>query len=134
MHRTLKQDTAKPPMPDMSRQQLRFDEFRREYNNDRPHEALGQKTPGSVYGPSPRRFPEKLREPEYDSGLVVRTVRHGGEIGFKRTYYFISELLAGEKVGLIETEDGRYEIRFGFHPIGTLNERLGKVEPKLTKV
>jgi hypothetical protein len=83
---------------------------------------------------SPRRFPEKLREPEYDHGVEVRIVRHGGEIGFKRNYYFISELLAGEKVGLVEAADGKYEIRFGFHPIAILDARLGKVEPKLTKV
>ncbi len=76
MHRTLKQDTAKPPKADMNRQQIRFDEFRHEYNYDRPHEALDKKTPASVYEPSPRRFPEKLREPEYDHGVEVRTVRH----------------------------------------------------------
>lgn len=134
MHRTLKQDTARPPMPDMNRQQLRFDEFRHEYNYDRPHEALYQKTPASVYGPSPRKYPEKLREPEYDHGVEVRTVRKGGEIGFKRSYYFISELLAGEQVGLVGVEDGKYEIRLGFHPICMLDIGLGKVEPKLTKV
>jgi len=134
MHRTLKQDTARPPMPDMDRQQLRFDEFRREYNNDRPHEALGQKTPASVYESSPRRYPTVVRSPEYDSGVKVRTVRHHGEISLKKNYYFISELLAGEKVGLVEIADGRYEIRFGFHPVAILDERLKKVEPKLTKV
>lgn len=134
MHRTLKQDTANPPQADMDRQQRRFDEFRHEYNDDRPHEALDQKTPASVYEPSPRRFPEKLRDPEYDHGIEIRTVRDGGEIGFKRDYYFISELLAGEKVGLIEAADGKYEIRFGFCPIGILDIRLGKVEPKSTNV
>lgn len=134
MHRTLKQDTARPPMPDMNRQQLRFNEFRHEYNNDRPHEALGQKTPASVYSPSPRRYPEKIRAPEYDAGVIVRSVKQGGDFGFKRGYYFVSELLAGEKVGLVETGDGRYEVRFGFHPLGILDLRLGKIEPKLTKV
>jgi hypothetical protein len=81
-----------------------------------------------------RRFPEKLRDPEYDHGIDVRTVRDGGEIGFKRNYYFISELLAGEKVGLTEAADGKYEIRFGFCPIGILDITLGKVEPKSTNV
>ena len=52
----------------------------------------------------------------------------------KVDHYFISELLAGEKVGLIEAADGKYEIRFGFHPIGILDIRLGKVEPKSIKV
>lgn len=134
MHRTLKQDTAKPPKSNMDRQQLRFDEFRHEYNYDRPHEALDKKTPASVYELSPRRFPEKLREPEYDHGIEVRTVHHQGEVRFNRRHYFISELLAGERVGLVEVADGKYEIRFGFHPIGILDVRLGKVEPKLKKV
>jgi len=134
MHRTLKQDTAKPPQQDMDRQQNRFDEFRHEFNYDRPHEALDKKTPASVYEPSPRRFPEKVREPEYDHGVEVRTVRHSGDIRFKRNYYFISELLAGERVGLVEAADGKHEIRLGFHPIGILDVRLGKVSPKLTKV
>ena len=134
MHRTLKQDTANPPKPDMDRQQIRFDAFQHEYNYDRPHEALDKKTPASVYDPSPRRFPEKIREPEYDIDVEVRMVRHGGDIRFKRTYYFISELLAGERVGLVEAADGKFEIRFGFHPIGILDIRLGKVGPKLIKV
>lgn len=134
MHRTLKQETTSPPMPDMDRQQFRFEEFRREYNNDRPHEALDQKTPASIYEPSPRRFPEKLRAPEYDEGAEVRSVRQNGEVKFKNGLYFLSELLAGEKVGLVEIEDGKHEIRFGFHPVGILDLRLGGVRPKLTKM
>jgi transposase InsO family protein/transposase-like protein len=134
MHRTLKQDTAKPPKSDMSRQQLRFDEFRHEYNYDRPHEALNKETPASVYKPSPRKFPEKLREPEYDLGVEVRTVHHQGELRYRKNHYFLSELLAGEKVGLVEIAEGTYEILFGFHPIGILDARLRTVGPKLIKV
>jgi len=81
-----------------------------------------------------RRLPEKLRAIEYDHGVEVRTVRHTGGFKLKSNYYFISELLAGDRVGLVEAADGRYEIRFGFHPIGMLDVRLGKVEPKLIKV
>ena len=118
----------------MDLQQLRFDEVRYEYNYDRPHEALDKKTPASVYELSPRRFPEKLREPEYDPGVEVRTIRHNGEFKFKSNHYYLSELLVGERVGFAETADGKYEIRFAFHPIGILDVRLGKVEPKLKKV
>jgi transposase InsO family protein len=134
MHRTLKQETIKPPKGDIADQQLRFDEFRCEYNYDRPHEALDHQTPASVYKPSLRRFPEKIREPEYDFGVEVRTVRHNGEFKFKCNHYFLSELLVGEKVGLVEAADGKFEIEFGFHPIGMLDLRRGKVEPKLKKV
>lgn len=134
MHRTLKQDTAKPPKADMNRQQLRFDTFRYEYNHDRPDEALDKKTPASVYELSPRRFPEKLRDPEYNLGVEVRTVRHNGEFKFLSDHFYLSELLDGEKVGLIEIADGKYEIRFGFHSIGILDTSIRKVKPKLTKV
>lgn len=133
MHRTLKQDTCTPPKENMERQQRRFDEFRQEYNYDRPHESLDSKTPASVYEPSSRRFPEKLLPPQYEQGAEVRKVRDGGEIKFKSNYYFISEILAGENVGLIELADGQYQIRFSFHPIGILDLGLGKVMPQPKK-
>jgi hypothetical protein len=66
--------------------------------------------------------------------VAVRNIRHSGEFKFKSNHYFLSELLVGEKVGLVETADGKYEIRLGFHPIGILDIKLGKVEPKLIKV
>ena len=71
MHRTLKEDTAKPPAQDMLKQQERFDGFIREYNEIRPHESIGQKPPASAYNASSRRYPEKLRGVEYDEGVAV---------------------------------------------------------------
>ena len=53
MHRTLKEATAQPPSANARGQQRAFDEFRREFNEERPHEALGGQTPASVYAPSP---------------------------------------------------------------------------------
>src|ERR1700689_478769 len=64
MHRTLKQATASPPAKNRRRQQERFDEFRREYNEERPHESLGQTTPASHYQPSAREYPRRLAEVE----------------------------------------------------------------------
>ena len=127
MHRTLKEETAKPPAASMDAQQVRFEEFMREYNEVRPHEALGQKPPGSFYEPSLRRYPEKIREPGYDEGIHVRRVKRGGEIMFKSSNYYLTELLAGERVGIQEVDDGCYEIRFGFHPIGIIDLHLGKI-------
>src|SRR5207253_1275431 len=65
MHRTLKAETARPPESTFKRQQQRFDRFRQHFNNERPHEALGQKRPASLYVPSPRPYPEKLPPLEY---------------------------------------------------------------------
>ena len=65
MHRTLKQETASPPAMNRRAQQERFDQFRREYNEEGPHEALGQKPPGRYYRASTREYPERLRDIEY---------------------------------------------------------------------
>jgi len=134
MHRTLKEETATPSMADMNRQQMRFEEFRREYNNERPHEALGMETPSSVYEASSLRYPEKVLEPQYDEGVDVRRVRDGGEISFRGNYYFLSEVLSGEHVGLTELYDGRYEVRFSFHPICIIDLEEMKVRPAQKKV
>ena len=60
MHRTLKLDLR--PAEDWRGQQRELDRFRHEYNQVRPHEALGMQTPASVYEPSPRPYPGALPE------------------------------------------------------------------------
>ena len=127
MHRTLKEDTANPPASSLNAQQERFEEFKRQYNEDRPHEALGQRPPITAYELSGRRYPERAREPQYDEGTEIRRVKRGGEIIFKGSNYFVTEVLAGEQVGLEEVSDGCYEVRFGFHTIGVIDLRLGKI-------
>src|SRR6478609_1476837 len=67
MHRTLKAETARNPRSSMRAQQRRFDQFRGEYNSERPHEALGQATPASFCSPALRAFPSRLPELEYPS-------------------------------------------------------------------
>jgi hypothetical protein len=86
MHRTLKQDTARPPAETVDLQQGRFDVFCRDYNHERPHESLGQQTPASCYESSRRPMPERLPELEYPGpgrsrrrslGRVLRTCSLG---------------------------------------------------------
>ena len=54
MHRDLKAETTRPPAAELAAQQRLFDAFREEFNEERPHEALGQQTPAELYTPSPR--------------------------------------------------------------------------------
>ena len=77
MHRTLKTETAKPPAASAAAQQARFDRFREEFNAVRPHEALGQAPPATVYRRSPRAWREP-EEPVYDAGHAARRVRRNG--------------------------------------------------------
>ena len=65
MHRTLKKATTRPPSNNMKKQQIRFDAFCKEYNEERPHEALQQKTPASQHASSHREYPDKLTTLQY---------------------------------------------------------------------
>ena len=111
MHRTLKEEVTDHPEANARLQQRAFDRFRSEYNNERPHEALGQRPPASIYKPSPRPFPKRLPEIEYPSGVLVRTVRTTGEIRFEGDTWFLGEALEAERVAVWETERG-WEVYF----------------------
>lgn len=127
MHRTLKQATTLPPAPNHGMQQERFDDFRGEFNQERPHEALGMKTPGALYTASTRALPEHLPAPEYAGHCEVRQVRRNGVLYFRNREIFLSELLLGESVALEEVEDGVWSILFYNLLLGRLDERTGMI-------
>jgi putative transposase len=127
MHRTLKRETTQPPAATPAEQQARFDVFRREYNEVRPHEALDQATPASRYHASPRPYPERLDEPWYDAEHAVRRVRPSGEIKWGGALVFVSEALAGEPVGIAETAHGDWLLRFADIELGIIDRRTGKL-------
>lgn len=113
MHRTLKKATAKPPAASMAVQQRRFDTFRKEYNEARPHESLKQKTPASCYGDSPRSYPDTLPKMNYPDYFETHTVCSTGVVYRKNGQIYVSHLLRGEQVGLEEIGDGVWDIYFG---------------------
>jgi len=123
MHRTLKKQTSKPPAADADQQQTRFDVFRRHYNEERPHEALGQRPPAELYAPSPRAMPGRVRDPWYDANHEVRRVRSRGEIKWRGDFAFISEALVGELVGVAELDNSAHVVRFCGHDLGVIDRR-----------
>jgi transposase InsO family protein len=123
MHRTLKAETTRPPARDMQRQQERFAQFCQEYNQERPHEALGMQTPSSIWTPSERAMPERLPQPTYPGHMEVRSVRNKGEIKFLGQLVFVSEVLAEEHVALEEVEDGIWSLYFCYTLLGRINQR-----------
>ncbi len=129
MHRTLKHAAAAPPKATLRAQQRQFDAFLQEYNWQRSHEALGRQTPGSVYRCSPRIYPVKLPAVEYDSGVTVRQVRHNGEIKWQGELIYVSGVLAQEPLGLTQVDEQQWEIRYSFHLLGTLDQRLRRILP-----
>ena len=123
MHRTLKNATAIPPSPTAQLQQQAFDAFRQQYNNERPHESLGQTTPASKYRPSTRCMPEKLPEIEYPGYFRIALVHHSGIIHHQGHRVYIAGLLKSEKVGVEETADGIWDVYFGPLRLGSFDMR-----------
>lgn len=128
MHRTLKEATIRPAGANLRAQQRVFDRFCEEYNHERPHEALGQKPPATVYRPSRHAYPSKLLCPEYDASWVERAVRSNGEIRWKGTKWFVSESLIGQRIGLKPVAEGLWVIHFMSLELGVLNERQQRIE------
>jgi putative transposase len=119
-HWTLELETAQPPAASLRAQQRRFDTFRREFNEERPHEALGQAPPTSCYAPSPRSWSGRLREPEYSDQHVVRRVRPNGELRWNGECFYLGQVLAGEPVGLVEGDESHWHVWYGPLPLGAI--------------
>jgi len=109
-----------PPEADRANQQARFDAFRQVYNEERPHEALGQRPPASAFAPSPRAMPERPPEPEYPADAQTRRVRGNGCVKWRGGEVFVCTALAGQPIALIEDEAGDAEVRYYDLTIGLI--------------
>jgi len=126
MHRTLKQCTASPPAASLRAQQRAFDAFRREYNHERPHEALGQIPPGRVYKPSARVYCSRLPEVVYPVFMQQREVHEHGQIRFQGARYFLGQALFGQPVGLARIDSRYWLVCFMNLALGTLDLSRGQ--------
>lgn len=111
----------KPPAGSLRAQQSRFDRFCHVFNHERPHEALNNQTPASLYHPSPVRLPRKLPEFTYPKGLLLRRVNNSGDISWHKNRIFISEVFRFEELGLELITPGFYRVCFRDMEIGELN-------------
>jgi transposase InsO family protein len=127
MHRTLKEETAKPSKGNMSAQQRAFNRFKAEYNQERPHESLEGVPPSRRYKASYRVYPNTIAEVAYDESMTVRRVRTNGEIKWLGDKIYVSESLRGEPVGLLPIDNERWELYFAQQKLGLLDERLGRI-------
>ena len=129
MHRTLKEEVTSPVAANRRAQQRVMDSFRAEYNELRPHEALGMCTPASLYQPSPRRFPERLPEVEYPESMLVRSVHSHGHFRWKKYDVFLSEVLWGERIGLLAEDDRWFTIYFAEVPLARFDSQKLLLKP-----
>ena len=129
MHRTLKADTTRPPAANLAAQQQRFARFRRRYNQERPHEALGQRPPARLYEPSARCLPRRLSPMIYPGHYELRRVSAPGVMSWHSKSLVISTVLIGETIGLEPVDDGEWDLHFGPIRLGRFDERTRRIQP-----
>jgi len=129
MHRTLKNEATRPAAADLRAQQRKFDQFTEEFNAERPHEALLQRPPQSVYQASLRPYPKRLPPIEYPQGYQVRQVRQSGEIKFGGRLAFVGQALCHEPIGLVQIDNDLWQLYFSMVPLGYLDTYRMKVHP-----
>ncbi|MEO0799072.1 MAG: IS481 family transposase [Pseudomonadota bacterium] len=120
MHLTLKTDACRPAQENVLQQQARFDDFLSEFNAERPHEALNMKTPGDVYQPSERSYdglPE-VAYPLHDRDVLVTAC---GRICMHRKKINISTVMAGQRLGIKEVDDGIWLVSFMSYDLGYID-------------
>ena len=120
MHRTLKQETTRPPGANSLQQQARFDAFMSEFNDERPHEAIQMKAPAELYAPSSRAY-QGLPEVEYpfhDRDILVTAC---GRICMHRKKINVSTVLAGQRLGIKEVDDGIWLVSFMHYDLGYID-------------
>ena len=113
MHRTLKEETASPPKSSWRAQQRAFDRFRKEYNEERPHDALQGKVPASVYVGSMQKLPTRTAHVDYPFGEYVMQVDKAGDVRLGRRKVHITPVLAGERVLFERLDEKCWEVYFG---------------------
>ncbi len=104
-------------------QQRAFNAFRRLYNDERPHEALQDRPPATLYRPSPRAYSGALPPVEYPGHFLVKRVTNAGTIRLKKRLLFIANALKQHPVGLEEVADGIWSIHFCRVLLGRVDER-----------
>lgn len=120
MHLTLKRETTRPPGVNALQQQARFDTFLSEFNEERPHEALAMRMPAELYTPSSTPYdglPE-LDYPFHDRDVLVTAC---GRICMHRKKINISTVMAGQRLGIKEVEEGVWLVSFMHYDLGYID-------------
>ena len=128
MHLTLKRETTRPPGMNSLQQQARFDTFVEEFNTERPHEALDMRPPAELYTPSSKPYfglPD-LQYPLHDREYTVTAC---GRICMHRKKINVSTVLAGQKLGLKEVDDGIWLISFMHYDLGYIDLEQKTLQP-----
>jgi hypothetical protein len=128
MHLTLKKEATRPASMNSLQQQARFDAFLAEFNTERPHQGLDMKCPAEVYTPSsrPYRGLTELSYPFHDRDVIVTAC---GRLCLHRKKINISTVLAGQRLGIKEVEDGIWLVSFMTYDLGYIDLEQKTLQP-----
>ena len=127
MHRSLKAQLLS--RQSLEAQQVFFEQFLQEYNEERSHEGIGRKTPAECYQPSVRAYTGVIQPYDYGDGVDIRKVKASGEIKWQGRRYYLSQVLAHEPVAFAPYADGIWHIYYRFHFLGVFDAREMRIKP-----
>ena len=127
MHLTLKKEATKPPAKNFLQQQAKFDQFIDYFNRDRPHQALAMRYPAELYSTSPRAYSgvQEVTYPFHDRTVMVT---HCGRICIGRRKINLSQVFAGQNVGIKEVEEKIWLVNFMHYDLGFFDHETGRIE------
>jgi len=121
MHRTMKAECCQPASINLPAQQQRFDRWRKDFNRERPHESLEQKTPAEVYHRSRRRLDEGIKTRLYEPHQETMKVNTAGFISLNGNNSFVGEAFGGAEVAISRKEEsGLLKVRYANVLLGEL--------------
>jgi len=128
MHRTLKYEATKPAAGNLLQQQERFDNFVKEFNFERPHQAIDMKCPADVYKNSSRPY-QGLPDVTYPGYDKSRLLSNCGRLCIDRRHVHIGRALANQPVGLKAVDDCIWQVDFMSYTLGFFDEESNKFAP-----
>jgi putative transposase len=126
MHLTLKKEATKPASKNFIQQQGRFDRFIEQFNQERPHQAIGMKYPAELYVSSSRPY-KGLSDLEYPFHDRIITVTHCGRICIGRRKINLSTVFAGQNVGIKQVSDKVWLVSFMQYDLGFFDHETGRI-------
>ena len=127
MHRTLGAETADPPAATRAEQRARLEAWRIDFNTNRPHEALGQRCPATLWQASPRPFPARIPVWDYPDDHLVCRVNTKGYIAWRDRPLYLTEALRGQTVALAQRDDGDWAVRFRAFDLAVLADETAQI-------
>jgi len=115
-------------------QQKKFDRFRLIFNHERPHEALANETPGSIYEPSTRLLPSRVASFQYPRSFQKRRVNNSGDISWHKGRVFVSEVFRNEEIELEQMDEDVHRVFFCNTELGEFNSAEMRFRPGASRM